>query len=312
MSLILCTLCAVSTSGRFELTRVAKHFGAVVVALSLSLRASAVVAHPGSGEQLSRLDAQIQATPRDAILYLQRGDVHRADGHWEAARADYDRAARYAPELDIVDYARGELFLDAGQLLAAEICLNRLLARHPDHAKAILARARTRARLGRGGEAAADFTQAIALLKPPKPDYYLERAQALTAAGKDAEALRGLDEGIARFGPLTVLERAALDLERAEGRYDAALGRVDTLAAQSPLHEPWLAERGEILLEAGRREEARAAFETMLASLARRPARRRRTAALQALEQRVRATLAGLDAQPERQRDVPCTDQARE
>src|SRR2546429_3108060 len=51
------------------------------------------------------------------------------------------------------------------------------------------------------------------------------RDRALAAEGGDHldEALRGLDEGIKRLGPIVTLEFYAIDLELAHKRYDSAL-----------------------------------------------------------------------------------------
>ena len=61
----------------------------------------------------------------------------------------------------------------------------------------------------------------------------------LVAAGKTGEALRGLDEGVKRLGPLVVLESRALDLELRQTNYDGALLRIQShrgcLAAQGEL-----------------------------------------------------------------------------
>jgi len=60
-----------------------------------------------------------------------------------------------------------------------------------------------------------------------KADRGLEvgRDRALAAEGGDHldEALRGLDEGIKRLGPIVTLELYAIDLELAHKRYDSAL-----------------------------------------------------------------------------------------
>jgi hypothetical protein len=93
---------------------------------------------------------------------------------------------------------------------------------------------------------------------------YIERAAAQAGAGGAGleDAIRGLDTGIARLGPVVTLELAAADMEVLLGRYDAALSRIDRVAAQSGRKEPWLARTGAILEKAGRSEEALATYRT--------------------------------------------------
>ena len=128
--------------------------------------------------------------------------------------------------------------------------------------------------------------------QPPEPELYLERAQVL---GEDKryvhEALRGLDEGIKRLGPLVTLELAAIEIELRRKNYDAALTRLDLIAAQSERKEMWLVRRGEILKAAGRNEEAHVAFNAALVAIESLPSARRQSRAITALELRARSAL---------------------
>jgi predicted Zn-dependent protease len=180
--------------------------------------------------------------------------------------------------------------------------LDRLLADHPGHAEALATRARASRALGLHRAAAEDFARAIAAeeaLGRTTPEHYLERAGALAAEGGDAvaEALHALDEGLGRLGPIPALQLYAIDLELVRSRYDAALARLDAVAAQSPRSGPWLARRGEVLERAGRPADARAAYEQALADLASVTAGRRRTGGSARLERQVRAALERLQRQ---------------
>ncbi len=237
------------------------------------------------------MSARLRREPRNASLYLKRGELYRLHRDWRRAAADYERAARLDPRLAAVDFARGRMLFEAGQNRAAKSALDRFLRAEADHAEALTTRARVLVRLGQRAEAAQDFTRALALA--PEPELFVERAAAIAAAGAPhtREALEGLDEGIARYGPLVTLQLPAIELELREGRYDAALARLETVAAQSPRQESWLARRGDILLRAGRAEEARTAYAAALAALEQLPAPRRRTRAVAELEAHVRAAL---------------------
>jgi len=122
---------------------------------------------------------------------------------------------------------------------------------------------------------------------------YIERAQTLAAAGIEFrdEALRGLDEGMEKLGPLITLQLAALDLELAQKRYDRALARLERIAAGSPRKETWLARRGEIMEQAGRKTEAHESYAAALAAIETLPPHRRRVKATTEMETRLRAAL---------------------
>jgi predicted Zn-dependent protease len=118
------------------------------------------------------------------------------------------------------------------------------------------------------------------------------------AADRPEAALGGLDEGIARLGPLVSLEQPAIELELQARRWDQALHRLDRLAAQSPRKESFHERRGQILLQAGRRAEARQAFRAALFALAALPPAQRATPAMAELEARLRRQLKLSRASP--------------
>jgi len=250
------------------------------------------LAHPAPDRQIADLDRLIAARPRDATLFLRRGEIHRGLSDWKAAAADYRRARQLDPALDAVDLCLGRMLVESGRPQEAIPALDRFLAKHPDHPMAIASRARALARLGRSMQAADDFTRSIAQSQPhADPDLYLERARAL-AEGREPrldEAIRGLDDGMAALGPLVSLGLYAIDLEVRARRYDAALERIDRLAAVSPRKESYLVRRGTILEAAGRPAEARQAYAQALEAVAALPPGRRAVPALEDLASQARA-----------------------
>ncbi len=182
---------------------------------------------------------------------------------------------------------------EAGKLRQAKSWLDRYLSAHKDQVEALVTRARLLVKLKQYRAAANDYSAAIKHSSQPKPEYYIERARALTAEGpaRRDEALSGIDEGIKRLGHVVTLELFAIDLEVAIRRYDAALARLERIAAQSPRKERWLARRGEILRQAGRTAEAREAFGKALEAIESLPSYHRSTKATVELENRVRAAL---------------------
>lgn len=250
------------------------------------------VAHSDLDQQIAGLTGRIEREPGSAVLYFRRGELHRAHRDWPAALADYDRAARLDPGLAAVDLARATVAIETGAPQTALAAVERFLARQPDHAEGRALRARVLAALGRPLEAAEDWRRAIAASNSPRPDLYLDRARALASdERKMDEAVATLDEGLRRLGSVVTLDLAAMDLELHQRRYEAALARLDRLAAASPRKELWLVRRGEILEHAGRLAEARAAYAAALRAMAILPEPRRQTRAIEDLEARARTAL---------------------
>lgn len=251
--------------------------------------------------QIEDLTGQIQRNPTNAELYLRRGELRRAHLEWEEAASDYDKAQSLDPEFDAVILARGRLFLDSGWTLSAKACLDLYLSRVPNNAAALTTRAQILTRLQLRVAAAQDYTRAIALSPEPGPELFIDRAQVLNGEGPAyvAEALKGLDEGVRRLGPLVTLELFAIDLELRQKNFDGAIGRLEKVAEKSPRKETWLMRRGEILRQAGRTSEAKQSFQAALAALDTLPPTRRNVPAMLELQRRIRTELEKLNSVPD-------------
>ena len=262
----------------------------LIVGATLWLMLSAMVAaHEGIHEQIVAVTQQIQREPRNAQLYLMRGELHRLHRDWQAARADFERVAQLDATLREVEFSRGRLWLDAGQPRRAVAAFTRFLAAHPTHAEAFILRARAHVQRKQHRAAAQDYTRAIARLPRAKPDYYLERADALTHAGQRLAALRSLDAAIAQLGSLVTLQLKAIELETQLKRWDAALARIDLIAAQTPRQETWLVKRAALLHQAHRTAAARVAYVQAAQALAALPPAQRNTQAMDELAAQIQA-----------------------
>ncbi len=265
----------------------------------LAAGASNALAHGELHELIDKATREIALNPRNPNLYLARAELHRGHSAWDAALADLARAEALSNQWHILHFARARLLLSAEWYESARVSADRFLEAAPAHEECLVVRARARMKLGEPLAASEDYSRAIAAADPPVPELYLERAQALAAAGAGYldRAVQGLDEGLGKLGPIATMQLAAIDLELKRNRVDAALARVDKIMAQAPRKETWLSRRGEILRQAGRNPEAAAAFGAALKELEALPAHRRATPAMAELEARVRKALAEVSAQ---------------
>ncbi len=174
--------------------------------------------------------------------------------------------------------------------------LDLLLSTRTGHREGLLTRARLLVKLEQPLAAAADYDKAIAGLSNPTPEYYQERAGALTSAGPDhrARALAGVDEGIKKLGPIFTLVDFAIDIELNVDRPDRALLRLDQFRPSMP-PERWLHRRGIILDRMGRTDEARKSYAQALESLHAAPPRRQSTRAAKAFETELVTLLGSAD-----------------
>ena len=253
--------------------------------------------HGSIHEQIAEVTLEIRKDSSDALLYLKRGELLRYDRDWQAALSDLDRAASLDPALDLVALARGKVLYEGGWYDRSKSVLDQFLVRNSNHLDALITRARVLRHLGQNLAAAVDYTQALASMTDPRPEHYIERAQALIPEGVEywPTVIAGLDEGIAVLGNIVTLQLMAIDLEVKLKSYDQALHRLTALADQSPRKEKWLYRRGEILSAAGRLLEARSSLSQALKNIEELPAQKRKMKTTQNLESEIRSALGRVE-----------------
>ncbi len=108
-------------------------------------------------EHIVAITAKIKRDPKNASLYLQRGELYRLHRNWTRAAADYDRASRLQPTLTIVDLARGQMLFESGRFQRAKLVLDRFLRQQPRHVEGLVTRGRVLAKLGSASRSSARF-----------------------------------------------------------------------------------------------------------------------------------------------------------
>lgn len=263
--------------------------------VAMLIIAGVAAAHGPLHEQIQQLTHELTRHPDDAARLVRRGELLLLHGLPDQARTDLERVATLRPDDVTNDFRLGQVDLDQGATNAAVQRLTRFVKARPRSLTGQRTLAQALLADGQPRSAASHFEAAIALSAEPLPDWYLEQARALQAAeAMPQEVLACLDAGIARYGPLPALQLLAIDLEMRRGETDAALARLDALAARAERKERWLARRGDVLWQAGRTHEARVAFLAAGKALDALPDKLRRAWIATELRQQLEAKLATL------------------
>jgi tetratricopeptide (TPR) repeat protein len=220
----------------------------------------AVRGHSDLDEQVAELTARIKMEPAKAELLLRRSEAHRWHAEFGLALVDVEAAAQLQPGWAKVSLVRALTYHAAGQPAEAMAAVQELLKLEPAHADGLLLRARCHLKLGQPVNAAADYSAALVAFAAPSPDLFVERARMQASLGRLGEAVKGLDEGLARLGSVPALQQLAIEYERQQTDFDGALARVEKLMAQAPVKEPGLVLKAEVLEQAGRLKEARETY----------------------------------------------------
>lgn len=268
------------------------------IATGLTFRTQAL-AHGTSHELIEAATRAIAEKPDDAAPYLRRAQFHLEHGDSAACLLDLAEAERRQTQDLGAGLIRGRALAAGGRFAEAKVTLDVFLAAHPDHAAALMQRARALGALERKAEAAEDFVRAMSLTPQPEPDHVFELADFLCRANREADALAAIDLGLkATPGVPSLIERA-VKIEIARGNFDGALRRTGDAIEMAKVKEPLMARRAALLAQAGRIAESVAAWRELHARLAALPQVERGSHAMSSLAVRTQHALAALtETQP--------------
>lgn len=268
--------------------RVARRILHVLAAVLLPVLAQG---HGPLHERIAALTAEIATKPDDAALRYQLAEICCQHGDWDTSLKNLDRVDELAPGRFPTDLVRGRAALSAGKTDKARAALDRFIAAYPGNPQALLLRARAFEQLGKNDECLDDYRATLAADKHPVPDVFQEVAVALAFRRHEEEALRVLDAGMTKLGPIPTLGLKAMEIELSLKHYDAALLRLDAMQKAAPRPEPWMAKRAVLLEQAGRLDESRAAWESLATHLAALPETERRSHAMSTLGKKAKLAL---------------------
>ncbi len=181
-------------------------------------------------------------------------------GEWQTALVDLEKADRLEPGKHATDWLRGQALMAGGKFALAKAVLDDFVTKYPEHGGALASRARVLVKLEQHEAALADFRAALVKMPNPEPELVHEVVEALVAQKQNEEATNLLELHLKRLGSSPGLIMKALEMEIALGRFDAALARMDAMQKAAPRPEPWMAKRAAILAQAGRADDAKAAW----------------------------------------------------
>jgi tetratricopeptide (TPR) repeat protein len=264
----------------------------------LAVIPSVAVPDAATDARLAELTARIEQYPGEQVWLIQRARVYVDANDYELALDDI-RAARALGNPSEAAFVHGILLYRSGELVAAREQLDAYLAIHPGHRSALEYRARLLRDAGHYEAALSDYRQLLAIDPDLDPGYYLSTARILAALPEygTGEALALLDGRMADVGPISSLQRYAIELEKQRGDYAAAIDRLVTLDPRLRATPEWQVEMAELLIPAGRPGEALpllAVAEEQLQSLRRTGSRDKLRVAVQGLRRRAQEAVNGV------------------
>ncbi len=230
----------------------------LIVLLALGLWPAILAsADAAVSQRIQSLSLRLEQSPDIQALHMQRALAYMEDNQPELALSDI-RKAESLGEAVAAAYAHGVLLYREQEYVDARLYFDRYLKAYPEHWGARNYRARLLRNIGQNPQALADYEVLMGLNDNLDPGYYIAIARLLAGQperGVD-EALTLLDNRMAQIGTISTLQRYAIELERQRGNYDSAIARLANLDAKLRATPQWQLEVAELLLEAGRTQEA--------------------------------------------------------
>lgn len=245
---------------------------------ALALAGAVLHAHPDPRESLEEIEQKLQKHPEDASLHIARATILRGVREYAGAAQALDAAEQLSPGSPDVALGRAMLVRERGDLGKARSLTDALVKAHPRYADGWEFLASLQAKAGDRDGAINSLQKQLAFSDHFHADGFTTCASLLEQRGKPGdkeEAIRVLNQGIAKLGSLTGLHLMAAEIEVSIGRYDAALKHFDILTARFRPRPEWAVKRAEILIRAGRKKEAAAAYDSAVAILDALPSERR-------------------------------------
>lgn len=256
------------------------------------------VAHGTHSFLMKRANEGLAAQPADGGKWYQRALLQFEHEDWADSLADLEKAEEFAPGEFPVLWMRGQIADKQGKPADAKAAFDEFLSTAPDHWGALASCARVEVKLGLHDEALADYRKALANNPKAEPDFYNEVAQALAARNLTDEALKVVGAGSIRLGEISSLQMRALEIELGVERWDAALVRLDRIQKCAVRPEPWMMKRAGVLAAAGRLDESRAAWLSLIARLESLPPAERESHSMSLISEQARLALSVITTVP--------------
>jgi tetratricopeptide (TPR) repeat protein len=223
----------------------------------------ALVAHPDTPRRLEEVARELEARPGAPDLLYRRGCLLLDEEYANYPQALQDlTAALAASGITDARLFRSTAFLRLGDHTRALADLDAYIRTAPGDARGYEGRFEARLAAGRRREAVADLRSALRI--QPRADLYSRLAGLQQEDGDPTGAIETYEEGIARLGRPVELMVALVDAAVRARATAKALEWLAVLEAEGGRRERWRLVRAEVLEQAGRGPEARAAYQEVL------------------------------------------------
>lgn len=212
------------------------HKIAAILFLLVSLGSQAVYAHSDLHEVIARLDRQIQASPDNVGLLLERAAALRLHGDYKKAIQDVEQVRKLRPEVKDGHLVMAEIYRAQKKWNQAKEEVDLFITSRPEHSGAYVLRGQLCEQLELFAQAEKDIYRAIELTPRAPMQLYRSYIDLLLRRNDVEAALMVFDEAEKSMGPLPMLLESKAQMLKKLGRFNDA----SAVYAQMRIHYPTL------------------------------------------------------------------------
>lgn len=270
-------------------------FYLILIAL-LILPAASAVAHGPIHESIKRVTKKIKQEPKNASLYIERGQYYQVDENFDLALNDFLTARALDPEIKMIDYHCGKLFAEHKYPATAKRFADRFLGYNQEHVAGLMLRASIYVQLKQDSLAIIDYEKGINNTNTPKPEYFIDISKAFIAADSTnfKSALQWLEKGEEYLGFNITLKSYAYDLAMDRKQHAKAVEIVDTVLPKLNRKETWLYKKGMALESGNNHRIAKEVYQETISNIRNLPRRFQKTKMMLELEAKTQMALIRL------------------
>jgi tetratricopeptide (TPR) repeat protein len=275
----------------------------IVLLITLPLFASfALLAHGQLHPQIEAVSKQLKQQPNNRDLLLRRAVLWSEHGELDKALRDVKQVLQNNPDSAYALLLSGRLKKDQRDYVNAVKFANQFIALFPKQAKGYLLRASILQNMvdkSANTNAISDYSTAIGLLKHPRPELFLQRAdlQLLQQENGVELTLQQLAAARERYGYLYVLQKRAFDIAHQAERFAVAITLAVDITAHMQRKEQWLKRQGDVQQAMGDDKSAQQSYRAAQAAIKQLPQRLQRHTDMLSLQQELIVLIKKTDNQ---------------
>jgi len=254
--------------------------------------------HGDLDQRIRNVCQQIEASPSDMNLRIERGELYIQHEDYDKAKTDFALCLKSGLNDTRILFGLSNSYLHTGPVDSSIYYIDLVLAREPSHVSANELKSMALSSQGNYCESARIFQNIISFADHPTPILFIQSASAwkLCTEERNIEnAIRVLKEGITRIPNHRVLQHHLISAYKVSGMYEEALEIHSSIIMTSANKVRPLFNRAKTYLEAGNSVNAIKDLRSALTSLETLPSYKKDVSAMRELKKEIERLLTELE-----------------